>query len=300
MISFFPFILIILGLVILIVIVVRKFPQLSLLDVENIPEVVLENKKDNILKKRLAEKHQETDKARKESFKPLVQNAKNLQLVFRKYVGKIERSVIEYSERRRKNEPQEKKLKKREDLRILLQEGQFAFEQKSFEDAEKKFLSAIKIDPKNFDAYLGLSSVYSAQNNYNEAKETLNFLLQLNSQNETALVKLAEIYEQEGKKEEAIEFYQRAVLVQANRPGLFAKLAELLGQAGKNETALEAISQAVEIEPQNPRYLDMMVMFSVLCGNKKIAEKVYHELRMVNPENQKLAVLKDKIDNMPG
>jgi len=300
MISFFPFILIILGLVILIVIVVRKFPQLSLLDVENIPEVMLENKKDDILKKRLAQKHQENDKARKAMFKPLVQAWRNFQLVFRKYVGRVERVVVDYTMRHKKAEPQEKKLKKREDLRILLQEGQFALEQKSFEDAEKKFLSAIKIDPKNLDAYLGLASVYNANNNYNEAKETLNFLLQLNHENETALVRMAEIYEQEGNKDGAIEYYQKAVLVQANRPGLFAKLAELLGQAGKNETALEAISQAVELEPQNPRYLDMMVMFSVLCGNKKIAEKVYHELRMVNPENQKLAALKDKIDKMPG
>ena len=298
MFNFLPFILVVLGLAIVIIIIVRKFPQLSLLDVENIPEVQLEIKKDNILKKRLAEKQKEADLARKEMFKPVIQAWKNWQLTFRKYVGQIERLVIEYGERHKKNEPKEKRMKKREDLRVLLQEGQFSFEQDSFEDAEKKFLAAIKIDPKNIEAYLGLARVYREQKNYHEARETLLFLLQLNSTSEAALVELAEIYIEEGKKEEAIKYYEQAVMVNDNRPALFANLATLLTEIGKYDTALEAVEQAVELEPQNPKYLDMMVEYSVLCGNKNTAEEAYRNLRMVNPENQKLAVLRDKIDKL--
>jgi len=43
----------------------------------------------------------------------------------------------------------------------------------------------------------------------------------------------------------------------------------------------------------------MLIEFGVKCGNKEIAEDAWHKLRMVNPENSKLAVLKDKIDQMP-
>ena len=43
----------------------------------------------------------------------------------------------------------------------------------------KKFLSAIKLDGKNEEAYLGLGDVYTVQNHLPEAKETLNFYCNL-------------------------------------------------------------------------------------------------------------------------
>ena len=76
-------------------------------------------------------------------------------------------------------------------------------------------------------------------------------------------------------------------------------LAELFLELGKNEPALEAVRQAVDLEPQNPKYLDMLVEVSVKCGNKESANEAYQQLRMANPENNKLAVLKDKINQMP-
>ncbi len=296
--TFVPYVIILLALAVMVVLVARKFSQLSLLDVDNIPEVVIENKKDNILKQRLQKRSEEADKRRREMFQPVVQTWKNLQLKFRQYVGKIQKMVMEYHEKHKKNEPKEKRLQQKEDLRIILQEGRFALEQKKWEEAERKFLSAIKFDAKNEEAYLGLGEVYFGQNNLTEAKETLKFLLQLNSHNETALVRLAEICEEEGKKEEAVEYYQSAVLVQDSRPNLFARLAYLLQELGRSDTALEAVRQAVELEPQNPKYLDMLVEVSVLCGDKKSAEEGYQKLRMVNPENQKLVLWKEKIEQM--
>lgn len=297
--NFLPFILIILSLTVMVVVTARKFPQLSLLNVENIPEVQVENKKNGLLKKRLLQRNKEKDRQRQELVKPVIQAWKNLQLAFRKYVGKVEKMVLDYNERIKKREPKEKRMKKKEDLRVLLQEGQFVLEQKKWEEAEKKFLAAVKLDAKNEEGYFGLGNVYFAQKHLPEAKETFNFLLKICPDNQSAVIKLAEISEEEGKKEEAIEYYQQAVLQQDGKPALFAHLADLLRQINRNETALEAIKQAVELEPCNPKYLDMQVELGVLCGDKKLAEETYQQLRMVNPENQKLAVLKDKIENMP-
>ena len=76
------------------------------------------------------------------------------------------------------------------------------------------------------------------------------------------------------------------------------KIADLLIEIKSYEPACDAIQQAVELEPQNPKYLDKLVEISVLCGDKKKAEEAYNQLRMVNPENQKLVVFKDKIDQL--
>ena len=56
--------------------------------------------------------------------------------------------------------------------------------------------------------------------------------------------------------------------------------------------------QAVELEPKNPKYLDLLIETVILCGDKDLAERAFNELRMVNPENQKLAVLRERINNI--
>ena len=54
--SIISFILMIVPLAIIIIVVVKKFPQLAVLDVDNVPEVKTSKKKDEVLKKRVEEK----------------------------------------------------------------------------------------------------------------------------------------------------------------------------------------------------------------------------------------------------
>jgi len=55
--SILPFALIIISLAIIIIIVVRRYPQLTLLDVDSIPEVKIEKKKVELLKKHASQIH---------------------------------------------------------------------------------------------------------------------------------------------------------------------------------------------------------------------------------------------------
>ena len=109
------------------------------------------------------------------------------------------------------------------------------------------------------------------------------------------MVKLAEIAESQGDLEEAIGYYQQAVLVNDSFSPRFYHLAELLVKVGQPQVAVESILQAVELEPQNPKYLDLLIEIAIICGNKDLALKGYGELRLVNPENQKLHSFKDRI-----
>ncbi len=296
--NFIIFILILVPLSIIIFIIARKFSQLTVLDVRSIPVVQIEEKKDNLLKHQLETKSKAADQKKREMIRPLVQLWKNSQLAFRQYVGRIERIVVERAEKNKRIEPKEKRMQKRENLRTLLQEGNFALEQKQLETAEHKFIDAIKLDARNEEAYVGLGKVYLGQGHIAEARETFEFLLKISPGNESAIIKMAEICDSEDKKDEAIEYYQLAVLRHDSNPALFARLAELLLQVNKNDTALEAVQQAVELEPQNPKYLDRLVEISLLCNNKKTADEAYQQLRMVNPENQKLAVFKERIEKL--
>lgn len=293
--SIFPFILVIISLAIIIFVVVKKLPQLTLLDVDSIPEIKIEKKKGEIYKKRLEKSTAEAGKKTTQMFFPLVRKWKELQLAFRIYVGKIEREVM-----KRLHEKKDKTISTDapQTFKVLLQEGEYSLDQGDLDNAEKKFISAIRLDAKNTEAYYGLGIVYQRQNHLAEARETFKFVLQLKPGDVKVLDKLAEIEELEKNWEQAVRYYEQSVLLDDGNSARFAKIADLLQTLDKNETALEAIKQALELEPQNPKYLDKAVEIGVLCGNKKMADDAYQRLRMVNPENQKLLTLREKINQL--
>jgi tetratricopeptide (TPR) repeat protein len=279
------------------VILVRKFPQLSLLDVESLPEVKEEKKKDEFLKQRVEKEAIQAKKERGVRWQPLWQLLKRIQIRFRRYVGAVERSVRADMQSFRPVSP-EKIEERHEQLRTLLSAATFAFEQGDFDTAEKKFLSAIRLDAKSKEAYRGLGDIYAKQGQMNEAIETYLFVHHIDPDDDHVLVRLAELSEAAGKLNDAVGYYEQALLLNDNISVRFARLGELLLSMDQPEPALEAIEQALDLEPENPKYLDMLVETSIIVGNKDLAEEGYQRLRMVNPENQKLAVLKDRIEKI--
>jgi len=282
--SIWPFVFILLSLAAIVVVIVRKFPQLTLLDVDSIPEVKAGKKKDEYLKKKVDKQAKEFDKLREKVVKPLIQKLKEVQLSFRKYVGEVQKKVMEQAEKDAKKTGK----KSKQNLKALIREGEQAMSDEDLDAAEKKFIEAVRINPKNKQAYFGLGKVYHKQGEYADAVEALEFLLTLDPEDDAVLVELAEVAEDRGDTAKAIEYYEKSVLVEDGKATRFIKLAELMEKLGKHEPALEAVQQAVELEPQNPKYLDKLVEISVECGNKDLAEQAYKELRMVNPENKKL------------
>ena len=131
-----------------------------------------------------------------------------------------------------------------------------------------------------------------------EAEETYKFLHYLVPNDDLVLVSLAELSEKNDKNTEAIQYYEKALLLNDSVASRFAKLAALLENEKQYAPALEAMQQAVELESQNPKYLDNLTELAIMVGNKELAEEGYGKLRLVNPDNQKLPLLKEKIQSL--
>lgn len=297
---FLPFFLIIISLAVIIGLLVRKFPELSLLQVEELPEVKEGKKKNEFLKKQAKKKNKEKLEKKRESWKPVIQLWKNLQLTFRKYFGEIERKFFQQRVKKVREDHHASGQSVVQTVQNLLQEGHFALDQKQLDAAEKKFIDAIRLEPKNKEAYRGLGDVYFEQGHLQEAKETYLFLLHLTPADDALLLKLGEIEEENNNIQAAVDYYQKAVLLNDGSPTRFVKIADLMERIGQHETALEAIGQAVELEPQNPKYLDNFIELAIICGNKSQAEKGYQSLRLVNPENKKLEAFRERISRLKG
>ncbi len=280
-------------------IVSRKFPQITNLDVKNLPEEQESRKKKEILSKRIETRARQMKEIWFKRFGPLAKVWGILQLRFRIYMGKVER--LWHHEQTLKNKTKKKEVnqtEKTEKSNELVQQAEQWLQNGDYDRAEELFIEAIKVDVKCSPAYRGLGDAYYAKGQLEEARETYRFLLQLDPNDDVVMVKLGEIAESQGDLEEAIQYYQQAVLVNDSLSTRFYHLAELLLKVGQPQTAQEAITQAVELEPKNPKYLDLLIEIAIICGNKPVAEESYNELRLVNPDNKKLIEWKEKIGKM--
>ncbi len=289
-------IIIIAALAVILFLVIRKFPHLANLDIQNLDEEKIYRKKKEIINKRIEKSSGLLKEKIIRSLVPVSKLWGRLQLQFRIYVGKIERllhheQVLKTKQKKTVVGNEESGQK----LTSLIQEGEQQLKAGNYDKAEEVFISAIKIDPKSAVAYRGLGDTYLAKNSLEEARQTYKFLIRMEPDDDNVLVKLAEIAESHGDLEEAIHHYQQAVLVNDSFSPRFYHLAELLVKVGQPQVAVESILQAVELEPQNPKYLDLLIEIAIICGNKELALKGYGELRLVNPDNQKLPSFKDRI-----
>lgn len=280
------------------IIVFRKFPQLANLDIDNLPQEKELRKKKEIIERRVTADRNKLFLSFLRKTEPLRKSWGKLQLKFRIYVGKIER--LFHHEQRSKivaaisEEGSNEAVETR--LAALVPEGNYHLQQGKLEKAEEFFIAAIKLDPRHAPAYRGLGDTYLAKDSLDEAGETYQFLLQLQPNDDGAMVKVSELLEKRGKIEEAINYLQQAVILNDSLSTRFYHLCELLLKVNQPDIAKEAIIQAVELEPKNPKYLDLMIETGILCDDKDLAERGFNELRLVNPNNQKLESFQARIN----
>jgi len=301
MFSIIPLVILIFCLIVIAVIVVRKFPQAANLDLNSLPEEKIYRTKRNIINKRIEQSSALVKEKIISALSPLNRFWRKLQLQFRIYVGKIERLL--HHEQVLKNKQESKKItaeEREEKMAQILGEALQALQTGNYDQAEDGFIAAVKIDPKSIPAYRGLGDTYLAKGSLEEAKQTYKFLLHIDPNDDSVMVRLAEIAEAQDNREEAIQYYQQAILINDSFSPRFYNLAESFLKIDQPEPAKEAALQAVDLEPQNPKYLDLLIEIAIICGDKALALKTYNDLRLVNPENQKLDNFKDRIYKIGG
>lgn len=300
MLHIIPFFIILVSIALIVVIVVRKYPALTLLDVDNMPELKEEKKKDAYIRKKAQTKATQKVIKQKERVEQAVGRFKKAQLGFRTYVGKMERNVVKekHDARHRKAKTTEKKEELVRKVDDVVASGLQSLADGKLDEAENELISAIRLDMKCTPAYLGLVDIYMQKEHWEEAEQTGSYVLNMLPDDDMLLAKMGRIAEEQDKREEAVGFYERSVVINPQIPQRFCKLAELLHAQDQPETAFAAIEQALELEPENPRYLDISVELAILVGNQTLAEKLFQRFRMVNPENQKLDLYKEKIKKM--
>ena len=168
------------------------------------------------------------------------------------------------------------------------------------DDAERKYIAAIALDPKSVVAYEGLGELYFTKKDYDAARATYAHIVKLNERSAAAHARLGAIASASGNLKEAEQDYAKAAELANDLVSSHIDLGVVHQTMGKQEKALENFLKARELEPKNPRVLDLLLETAIILGKRSFAEEALAALAETNPENQKLEELGKRVSEMQG
>lgn len=286
-------VLIVVCLALIVVIVVRKFPQLTLIDAEALPKERETQKKKEIIHDRVGRLAAERWKTFVAKVSPVLAW---LRAAFRRQYAKVLMLDRKYQAKK----PAEKPLSTadiRDMADRMLDEAAGLVKEGRFDEAEKKYVEIIRLDARNLEAYRGLGDLYLDAKNYAQAKETYAFLVKMSVKQCCVAHKGRAGQEIDGVKEPAQ--CPASPAVQSEIAKNYFSLSAACRALGDLPGARLALESAVAHEPANPKHLDLLIDTCILEGDKDRALEVFEQLKSVNPENQKLGHLFEKIAAMP-
>lgn len=237
-------------------IIVRKFPQLSIIKVETVKSEREAQTKKSILIKRLK-------RVRGKWFAGIIKFLSPLGRLIKNRVIKIYDRALRLEKQYKEMEPKKTEANAVK-VEILLEEAEKLIEEEDWTNAEKKYLQVISHDYKNPVPYEGLGDVYLNKKEFKEAKETFEFVAKLTPGKSSVYVSLTEAALGLGDKEKAIEYLLTALEIEPNNPKHLDFLIEV-GIMGKNyRVARNALDKLREVNPENQKIKDFEIRLKEL------------------------------------
>lgn len=166
-------------------------------------------------------------------------------------------------------------------LSRLLRDADAFLDREEYAEAEKRYIDAIALDPKNLQSYTGLAVIYKAQKEWAGAQEVLEYL------------------------RDHLREYATTEEDSAEQSSYLMRLAESLSQLSevylildKKDEAQSSIEEALELQPLNPKFLDAGLELYIILEKPKEARLLLKRLKDANPENQKIEGFEERIKSI--
>lgn len=249
-------ILAVLSLAVIAVIVARHFAELRILNIETLPRERERRVRSVILAGRLARFGQKQAVYLRRTVAPLRTFGSRIATGLDKRIHDLE---VAYLAAKRKT----LRTRGRRTAQIvgLLREADELRDRGELEEAERKYVSVVALDPKNVDAYENLGNLYLEMKKYPEAREALQFLLKFRPNDASVRTSMGEVALAEEKLDEAVGHFRRAV----------------------------------DLRPGNPKYLDFLIEAAIRAKDKSAAEHGLKLIKEANPENNKITEWESRV-----
>lgn len=262
--------LILIGLCVLIIlaIILRKFPTLAILDANNMPGEKEAEFKDQIIKQKIERDFARWGGAVARVFIFISRNISNFLKSSHKQLKKVKlnyKSIAKISF-----------VEKQKIIKKLFAAYTDSLKKENLSEAEEKLLEIVSFDQKNILAFFKLGDLYDKQKKWSEARQTYEYVLKL--------------AQQRGD--------EKSINPELSLQEIYFSLAWTEKEIGDLDAALENIRGALDLEPNSPRYLDLILDLSIMKKDKELALAYLEKLAAVNPENNKLLDWQEEINNL--
>ncbi len=266
-----PFVIIVASIIMLVLTVYKKLPQITSMNVETIPQEKERRVRNRIMAERLLRQYRDAKQVATTVATPVLKNAATGWNVLYQKALEWEKRSLE------KLQPLKNIDVKQEISDRLAQLDQMMID-KDWEEAEEIAISVIELDPKNITSYRALAEIYLERKEYKKSRETYRYMLKLMTYGR-------------GKINVNVDKH-----VLANT---YIGLGWVYQLEGRNSYAQANYKKAVELEGNNPRFLDLLLKISIILKDKALALQVFNSLQASDPSNQKLPEIKAEIDALP-
>ena len=152
--------------------------------------------------------------------------------------------------------------------------------------AEDVYLSAIKKDKNNKEAYEGLGRLYLQERNFEDAAETFEFLTHLDPTRDVYFSNLGLTYYSLGKYQNAARAYEKALRINSKVPARWINLALCFQAMDDPVKSIKAINSAIQLDARNTNYLNLLADTYLKVGNAVRAEEVLQQILVLDPTNK--------------
>jgi tetratricopeptide (TPR) repeat protein len=284
MFNIIPLIFIIISLGAIIIIVARKFAVLANLDINTIQAERELKTKERIISSRLKRSYFNHYNRTLNLLRPIGEKIGNsLRAMFNK--------LLEMKEGYTKDDEKTGSLQNSTGVEKIIMEAREHKDKEEWDKAEQKYIEYIGKESGSIEAFRELGEVYYRRKDFHEAKETLEHAIKLleKKYNEFFFSEAGDVKSENKAEKDA------ASLLLAE---IYFDLCLVEKAVNNNQGALVIIDKALKMQPNNPRYLDTKFEISIINKDKGKAYEAYEKLKEVNPENQKLNELKDRLSEL--
>lgn len=242
-----PLVVLVVALAVAGVILGMKIPQLTVIDVDAIPEERVKRVKADLIRQRV-------ERLGSSKFGVVVK-AGNAAVTGVSKAGRraVQRlyKLEQYYQKLKQNPSEGAHAVNPAATRKLLDEAEALVREEEFIPAEKKYIEVISHNPKLAEAYEGLGNLYLKNKSYGQARETLDFTLRLSPEDASVHVSLADLEVAEDNPKAALRHLREAVRIRANNPKYLDRYIETSLELGETEDAKKGISRMKEVNPEN-------------------------------------------------
>ncbi|MEK9180812.1 MAG: tetratricopeptide repeat protein [Patescibacteria group bacterium] len=157
------------------------------------------------------------------------------------------------------------------------------------ETIEQALIKAIEKNPGSQEAYEGLGKFYLEQKKFREAKEVYEYLVNVHSPKDGYFSALGLIYFNLGNYDDAIVAYSKAIQLRPELPTRLVNLSLCYEAKGRIREAIDSVEKALEINPDSAQYMLLLADFLIKDKKPVDVREVLLKVLELEPSNQEAA-----------